>query len=605
MKKEKKKSILLAEALKGQGRFFLVGVIGVLCSVVISYLTPIVTSFVIDFVLGGDRSSLPPFLNKLTTSLTTEQLVKLLWAPALFLLALTLLNCVFSYLRGKYVSLASEGVTKSIRNRIYRHLMNLPYDYHKHVQTGDIVQRCTSDIDMIRRFIGMRLLELLRTVVLISTSFFIIFNIHRTMALVSSLMVPLMFGLSLAFFSKIKKVFVACDEAEGQLSTFMQENFSGMRVVRAFGQQASEIERFRKLNDSYLSLYTDMTKVDSAFWGFSDALGAVQIELTFIGAILFCLAGDFTVGKVTLFLSYTNMMVWPARQLGRIIADLSKAAISLGRLDEIMAEETEKETGACLEPEISGNIRFENVSFAYEEGDDVLSDVSFEVKAGQTVAILGATGSGKSSLVHLLQRLYRPTGGRIEIDGVDINDIERHHLRRHIGIVLQEPFLYSRSIMENIRIVKPDAAEEEVYSQARIASVHDVIESFENGYDTMVGERGVTLSGGQKQRVAIARMLMQQAPILVFDDSLSAVDTETDTKIRTALRSRRKGVTTFIISHRITTLCEADFIIVLENGRITQQGTHEELLQQEGLYSRIAGIQTMGSDLQAAKGGMA
>ena len=605
MKKEKKKSILLAEALKGQGRFFLVGVIGVLCSVVISYLTPIVTSFVIDFVLGGDRSSLPPFLNKLTASLTTEQLVKLLWAPALFLLALTLLNCVFSYLRGKYVSLASEGVTKSIRNRIYRHLMNLPYDYHKHVQTGDIVQRCTSDIDMIRRFIGMRLLELLRTVVLISTSFFIIFNIHRTMALVSSLMVPLMFGLSLAFFSKIKKVFVACDEAEGQLSTFMQENFSGMRVVRAFGQQASEIERFRKLNDSYLSLYTDMTKVDSAFWGFSDALGAVQIELTFIGAILFCLAGDFTVGKVTLFLSYTNMMVWPARQLGRIIADLSKAAISLGRLDEIMAEETEKETGACLEPEISGNIRFENVSFAYEEGDDVLSDVSFEVKAGQTVAILGATGSGKSSLVHLLQRLYRPTGGRIEIDGVDINDIERHHLRRHIGIVLQEPFLYSRSIMENIRIVKPDAAEEEVYSQARIASVHDVIESFENGYDTMVGERGVTLSGGQKQRVAIARMLMQQAPILVFDDSLSAVDTETDTKIRTALRSRRKGVTTFIISHRITTLCEADFIIVLENGRITQQGTHEELLQQEGLYSRIAGIQTMGSDLQAAKGGMA
>ena len=266
MKKEKKKSILLAEALKGQGRFFLVGVIGVLCSVVISYLTPIVTSFVIDFVLGGDRSSLPPFLNKLTASLTSEQLVKLLWAPALFLLALTLLNCVFSYLRGKYVSLASEGVTKSIRNRIYRHLMNLPYDYHKHVQTGDIVQRCTSDIDMIRRFIGMRLLELLRTVVLISTSFFIIFNIHRTMALVSSLMVPLMFGLSLAFFSKIKKVFVACDEAEGQLSTFMQENFSGMRVVRAFGQQASEIERFRKLNDSYLSLDTDKTKVDSAFW---------------------------------------------------------------------------------------------------------------------------------------------------------------------------------------------------------------------------------------------------------------------------------------------------------------------------------------------------
>ncbi|MBR5501663.1 MAG: ABC transporter ATP-binding protein, partial [Oscillospiraceae bacterium] len=598
-------SILLAEALKGQGKFFLLGVVGVLCSVVISYITPIVTSFVIDFVLGGDRSSLPPFLNRLTADMSTEQLVKLLWAPALFLLALTLLNCVFSYLRGKYVSLASEGVTKSIRNRIYSHLMDLPYDYHKHVQTGDIVQRCTSDIDMIRRFIGMRLLELLRTVVLISASFIVIFNIHHTMAFLASMVVPLMFGLSFLFFSKIKKVFVACDEAEGRLSTFMQENFSGMRVVRAFGQQASEIERFRGLNDEYLSLYGKMIKVDSAFWGFSDALGFIQIQVTFISAILFCLSGAFSVGKVTLFLSYTNMMVWPARQLGRIIADLSKASISLGRLEEIMNEPTENEIGSCLTPAISGDIRFENVSFAYDDGGDVLSDVSFHVKAGQTVAILGATGSGKSSLVHLLQRLYRPTGGRILMDGVDINDIERHHLRRNIGIVLQEPFLYSRSIMENIRIVKPDATEEEVFAQARIASVHDVITSFESGYDTMVGERGVTLSGGQKQRVAIARMLMQQAPILVFDDSLSAVDTETDTKIRQALRSRRKGVTTFIISHRITTLCEADFILVLENGRITQQGTHDELLKQEGLYSRIAGIQTMGSDAQAAKGGKA
>ena len=471
------------------------------------------------------------------------------------------------------------------------------------MQTGDIVQRCTSDIDMIRRFLSMRLLELLRTVVLISCSFTVIFRIHRSMAFLASMCVPLMFGLSFLFFSKIKKVFVECDEAEGQLSTFMQENFSGMRVVRAFGQQASEISRFRDLNDNYLRLYTNLTKVDSLFWGFSDMLGFIQIQVTFISAILFCLGGAFSVGKVTLFLSYTNMMVWPARQLGRIIADLSKASISLGRLDDIVSQQVEQETGKSLTPEIGGDIVFDNVSFAYDDGGEVLTDVSFRVKPGQTVAILGATGSGKSSLVHLLQRLYRPTGGRILMDGTDINDIERHHLRRNIGIVLQEPFLYSRSIMENIRIVKSDATEEEVFAQARIASVHDVIMSFENGYDTMVGERGVTLSGGQKQRVAIARMLMQNAPILVFDDSLSAVDTETDAKIRRALRSRRKGVTTFIISHRITTLCEADFILVLENGRITQQGTHDELLQQEGLYSRIAAIQTMGSD--ALKGGLA
>jgi ATP-binding cassette subfamily B protein len=263
----------------------------------------------------------------------------------------------------------------------------------------------------------------------------------------------------------------------------------------------------------------------------------------------------------------------------------------------------EVEPGLALEPEIRGHIQFKNVCFGYDRYDDVLRDISFSVQPGQTVAILGATGSGKTSLVQLLQRLYPVTAGEIIIDGVNINDIARGHLRRNIGIVLQEPFLYSRTIKENIRIARPQAPDEDVYKMARVAAVHDVIQSFENGYDTVVGERGITLSGGQRQRVAIARMLMQKAPILIFDDSLSAVDTETDAAIRAALRMRRENTATFIISHRITTLCEADTILVLEKGRLVQQGTHQELLEQEGLYRRIAEIQNALEDELHTEGG--
>ena len=253
----------------------------------------------------------------------------------------------------------------------------------------------------------------------------------------------------------------------------------------------------------------------------------------------------------------------------------------------------ETEPGKALTPSLEGDIVFDHVCFGYDRFDDVLKDVSFTAKCGQTIGILGSTGSGKSSLVHLLQRLYPVTSGSITIGGTNINDIAHGYLRRNIGIVLQEPFLYSRTILENIRIVRPNAGMDEVVEAARTASVHDVITEFENGYDTLVGEKGVMLSGGQRQRVAIARTLMQNAPILVFDDSMSAVDTETDAAIRDHLYALRHDGITFLISHRITTLCEADQILVLEDGRLVQRGTHAELMQQDGLYRRIAAIQDM------------
>ena len=369
-----------------------------------------------------------------------------------------------------------------------------------------------------------------------------------------------------------------------------------MRVVRAFGQQKSEIDKFTKLNTTYRTTTYKLIKLLGFYWGLSDSVGYFQIALSLCMGVVSVYQGTFTLGNVALFTTYVAMLTWPVRQLGRILADMGKAAVSLGRLDEILSAPVETEPGKALTPDLSGNIVFDNVCFGYERYNDVLDGVSFTAKPGQTIAILGATGSGKTSLVQLLQRLYPRTSGSITIAGTDVNDIEHGHLRRNIGIVLQEPFLYSRTIMENIRICAPCSTEEDVYHAARTASVHEVIESFELGYNTLVGERGVTLSGGQQQRVAIARTLMQNAPILIFDDSMSAVDSETDAAIRRSLFALNQSGITFLISHRITTLREADNILVLEDGRITQQGTHAQLLQQQGLYRRIAEIQDAVTD---------
>ena len=450
------------------------------------------------------------------------------------------------------------------------------------------------DVDTVRRFIQNELLEIIRTVLMVASAAIIMLRIDPQLTLWSVILMPFLTASSFIYFKAVKNSFEKADEAEGRLSAALQENLTGVRVVRAFGQQRRELDNFTEKNADFRKKNLRVNDLMAYYWAASDSFGYLQILLSLCVGVLFTIKGRISVGELLVFTSYTAMLTWPVRQLGRILADLGKASVSLGRIDEIMSAPVEKEPGLALTPEIRGEIEFKNVGFRYEDSTEpVLKGVSFTAKPGETVAILGSTGSGKSTLVQLLQRLYTVTEGEILIDGVNINDIEHSHLRRSIGIVLQEPFLYSRTIMENIRIVEPEADEERVYEAARIAAIHNVVTGFEKGYDTVVGERGVTLSGGQKQRVAIARMLMQNAPIIILDDSMSAVDTETDAAIREALSGRRDSCTTFIISHRITTLATADKIIVLEHGRLVQQGTHDELIEQDGLYRRIARIQNM------------
>ena len=594
MKKDRYKPLFLP-SLKGAGGYFVLSSIEVILGIVALYCASIVTSYTLDWVLLGQDPSLPAWLFDRLKSL--GPIGRSYWLCGAFFLLFTVLNGLFTLIRRVHIAKGSEHMAKTMRDMLYRKLNAVPYDYHKHVSTGDLVQRCTSDVDTVRKFVTNQLIEIVRIAVMFVVAAALMFAIRWEMALISMAVMPVLTVSSFLYFRYVQKYFTEVDEAEGALSTAIQENLTGVRVVRAFGQQRAEYDKFTALNKDFCKKNVRLVHLLGFYWGSSDAVGYVQIALSLVFGILFYVrtrgsANPFTLGDIYLFLSLTSRLTWPVRQLGRVLADMGKATVSLDRLNEIMTADEEIEPGAAkTDCSLSGDITFSHVTFGYDAPNDVLDDISFTAKSGQTVGILGSTGSGKSSLVQLLQRLYLVTGGEITINGTPINDIDHALLRKNIAIVLQEPFLYSRSIRENIMLTAPDASEAEMIEAAREAAVHDVIEKFADGYDTVVGERGVTLSGGQQQRVAIARALMQKAPIMIFDDSMSAVDTETDAKIRESLRRHHGNGILFIISHRITTLCEADQILVLDHGRLVQNGTHEQLLKEEGLYRRIAEIQ--------------
>ena len=460
------------------------------------------------------------------------------------------------------------------------------------IKTGDLVQRCTSDVDQIRRFLAGQISEVVYSVATALAALLILFSIYRPLAWLAVISMPLLVIYAYVFFTRVQKAFLASDEAEGDLSTAVQENLSGIRVVKAFNNEREEIRKFEQKNARYRDLTFKMIQYLGAYWGTSDLICLTQIFVIISAGIFAAVRGDLSVGSFFVFISYEGMILWPVRNLGRILADMGKMSVSIGRLQEIL-DETPEDVASGETPPIEGRIEFDHVQFQYEgDSQPVLKDLTFTIEKGMTVALIGPTGGGKSTLVHLLMRLYDPTSGQIRIDGHDITDIQRTWLRQNIGIVLQEPFLFSKTIYDNIHLARRGAHREEVEQAARIASVHEVIAEFDRGYDTLVGEKGVTLSGGQKQRIAIARTVLSPQPILIFDDSLSAVDTQTDAKIRAALKEVQSQTTTLIITQRVASAMDADLILVLEQGRITQAGTHDQLLEEEGLYRRIVEIQT-------------
>lgn len=536
-----------------------------------------------------------------------ENFMALLIGTAVLFMALSAVRGIFSFFSGAWAAEVAEGIALRLRDFMFDHLQHLPFTYHDKMQTGELIQRSTSDIFAIRMFFAEQAVGIGRILILFTVNFIALLTLHVPLALFSVIVIPIVIALSLFFFKRVGTAYERFQEQDERVSTALQENLSGVRVVKAFARQEYEIDRFEVENKEKYQRGLAFMRLHSIYWPVTDLITGFQMTAGFLVGALLVMAGEgepVVLGPITLygmslgaFVSYMAMIGWiinPMRNLGRLIVQMTTGMVSYDRVVEVFGEDWEvlgKDENAPVE-ELQGAVAFKNLNFAYGDGPQVLRDISFEAKPGQTIALLGSTGSGKTSLMSLLTRFYDYEDGSISIDGVELTEYPKYFLRKHIGVVQQEPFLFSTNIRNNITYgVHRDVSDEEVFAAARAAAVHEVIQEFPEGYDTVVGERGVTLSGGQKQRVALARTLLKNPKILILDDATSSVDTETESEIRDALNNMMKQRTSFVIAHRIQSVMNADLILVLDKGRIVQRGTHEELMQVDGIYRQTYDMQ--------------
>ncbi len=566
---------------------------------ILAFIDPVAYTYVplfikyVFMVLNGETLGdvrLPIFLIEFFHSFGSTGKILLMVGVVLFLFQFLrgIVKFLYGFLRDKL----GERISKDYRMIMYDHIQSLPYSYHNNSDTGDLIQRCTTDIDVIKTFISRQIPDIIFILATVGGAIYQMIYINEKLMWVSMIIMPVMFLSSFFYFRYVRKSYTEIEESEAKLTTLLQENLSGVRVVKAFANEKYELEKYRKQNEDYKKKNIKYNNVSSIFWGLGDMVITLQYVLSTAIAVSLARSGAVDTSDIAAALMLIGSFIWPIRSLGRIIGDLGKSVVSANRIKEILDKQSEFINDGSLTPIVDGKIEFRNVHFQFEDTNQkLLNGVTFSISPGETVAIMGKTGSGKSTIANLLTRLLDYQEGSILINGIELKEIKKRYIRKQIGLVLQDPFLFSKTIYENIAIANYNAKPEKVYRAAKIAAIDKDISAFEKGYNTLVGEKGTTLSGGQKQRVAIARMLIDEKPILIFDDSLSAVDTQTDLMIRSALQNRENKTTTIIITHRITTAKQADKIIVLENGKVSQIGTHESLVKEEGLYQKLWDIQ--------------
>jgi ATP-binding cassette subfamily B protein len=548
-------------------------------------------------VAAASRSGTYLILGRFIDALFSEtDIRKYIPIIAISFFCLAAFQGVFSYISGRLAARTSEGITRRIRNFLFDHIQRLSFSYHDKTKTGELIQRTTSDVDAVRLFFSERAIGVGRILMLFLVNLTVLLSINVRLALLSVIVVPITILLSLFFFKKVSKAYEDYQDQEAVLSNTLQENLTGVRVVKAFARQVFEEDKFDKDNQEKFQKGKKFFTMHALFWPFSDILTGAQMLFGYYTGAVMAINGDISIGS---YLAYAGMIIWiiwPIRNLGRLIVQMSTGLVSYGRIIEVIKEQREPLTTGEFQPvsdSIAGEFVFDKVSFAYEDHPIALDNISFHCNSGQLIALLGGPGSGKSTLVNLLPRFYDYTNGLLTLDGIDLKCYPRSFLRKQIGLVEQEPFLFSRTIKENITYgVARSISDEEIYTASRAAAIHDVILDFSKGYDTLVGEKGVTLSGGQKQRIAIARTLLKDPRILILDDATSSVDVETEAEIHNALDRLMLGRTTFIIAHRIQSLKQADLILVFDEGKIIQKGTHQELINEPGKYKEIFDIQT-------------
>jgi ATP-binding cassette subfamily B protein len=611
----------LRQLIRGERLRYAAALAALSVAVALSYVPALVSGAAIDRLSGGtgEASAFARFSQ--TWPAAAEALAGSVWRAAAAIVVFTALSGAFLYLERRWAAQASERLALRLRERLYDHLQRLPCRYHDRADAGDLVQRCSSDVETVRTFLATQVVEVGRSVLLVGLALPVMLWLNVRMTLVTLALFPPIAVLAVVFFRRVSEKFLAADEAEAEMTSVLQENLTGIRVVRAFARQDHEIGRFAVANARFRDLTEELLALLARYWAVSDFLCLGQVGVVLLVGGAWIRSGELTVGTLFTFMSWANLLVWPVRHAGRVLSESIKAIVSLGRIREVLDEEPETDVVSSAvasspepEPEPSrGEVVVRGLTFAHAGGEPVLHDVSFRAEPGETVALVGPPGAGKTTILSLLLRLYDHEQGEILVDGREVRSLPRGQARRLVAAVLQEPFLFSRTVEENIRLAAPQAARQDVEEAARAACVHDSIDAFADGYDTLVGERGVTLSGGQRQRVALARALLEEAPVLVLDDALSAVDTETEAAIVDALRRRHGRRTTLVAAHRLSTVREADRIVVLDRGRVVECGRHEDLLARDGAYRRLWAVQArqedeLRSDLRAAgaadRGGM-
>jgi ATP-binding cassette subfamily B protein len=585
--------------------FYILSAVMLVMTVFIRMLEPKILQITIDKVIvyfqsGGKINTIPSdsitkFIYSLIPDLKMESLNVILISLGLIFLSIALLRGIFSFSSNAITASSTEKAIKQLRDRLFSHIQALPLAYHSKTPTGELIQRCTGDVETLRKFAATQVVEAVRLCALFTGAFIMMATINLMYAFIAILLVPVITIGSVLFFKRESKIWKEHEKEQDKLSIIVQENLSGIRVVKAFAKEKFEIDKFTRQNEEKKKWGLKLAALHRVFWPTSDFLVHLQIAISIFAGGYFVLNNHLSVGEFTAFYTYSQLVAWPMRRLGHLVSDMGMTKVAIDRIFSILDTDQEDYRGEDFtDKNLKGEIEFRDVIFNYEESDKhrVLNGISFKVKQGEKIALLGPTGAGKTTIISLLMRFFEPDSGKILIDGKDIKYYSKEYLRSRFGVVLQKPFLFSTTIKSNIAYGNPDSHIDEIVEAANVAKIHDIItEVFPDSYETIVGEKGVTLSGGQKQRVTIARTLLKNPDIFVFDDSTSSVDSETEYEIQKAMRTLMKDKTTFIIAHRVTSIQDCDRIIVLDKGNIAEDGTHEELIKHDGFYKKIYNIQ--------------
>lgn len=587
---------LFWKILKNNRLTYFLSMISTIFIQIFSGLTPIVIMITVDSIIGNKEYKYDILRRAVDFIGGRDFLRENIYILAFVIVILTGISCIFIFLRNYYSNVACENLIFNLKEKMYNKFLNLDIRCLNDYSTGDLIQRSSSDIETVRKLFATQLVNAFGSVATIILVIIVMSLINFKLATISISLCVVISILSYVFYGKIGKIFKKTDEAESELMVFIKEVLFNTRVIKAFNREKYILNLFREKNETFNIMQNTFMRTFAKFRAVNDFLTFLQLAIVLVVGGYETITGKMNFGDLIAFVIYINMIVWPIRQIGQLLSDMAKASVSISRIYEVLDLPEEDYECGISDVSFSEKIEFKNVSLKINE-NLVLDDVSFVVNAGESLGIIGATGSGKSMIVYLLLGLFEATSGEILIDGININEINKRYIREKISAIMQDSELFNMSIMDNVKIVDDNIGEDSVYGATNISSIHNEILNFSSKYETIVVDNGVNLSGGQKQRISIARSLLKPFEVLILDDSLSAVDMNTDLKINNALKSMDRKFTSIFISHRISTINNCDNIIVIDKGKIVESGKHNELIQKNGIYSKINEIQSKEYDV--------